>query len=48
MEFYPAMTAAVMGTPSVTMFVVFGLLMALPTFLEAKETVIWRSYGLKS
>ena len=48
MEYYPTMTEMIMGTPSITMFLTFGALMLLPSILEAKEAVIWRSYGLNS
>ena len=47
MEYYPAMTPFLLGGPSITMFVVFGMLMLLPSMLEMKEAVVWQSYGLK-
>ena len=46
MEYYPRITALTMGPPSMTMFILFAALMLLPSILEAKEAVVWRSYGL--
>lgn len=46
MEYYPRITALTMGASSMTMFILFAALMLLPSILEAKEAVVWRSYGL--
>ena len=46
MEYYPRITALTMGPSSMTMFILFAALMLLPSILEAKEAVVWRSYGL--
>lgn len=46
MEYYPAMTPFMYGTPSITMFITFAALMLLPSILEVKEAVVWKSYGL--
>lgn len=46
MEYYPRITALTMGASSMTMFIIFAALMLLPSILEAKEAVVWRSYGL--
>lgn len=46
MEYYPRITSLTMGPSSMTMFILFAALMLLPSILEAKEAVVWRSYGL--
>ena len=46
MEYYPRITALTMGPSSMTMFILFAALMLLPSILEVKEAVVWRSYGL--
>ena len=46
MEYYPRITVLTMGPSSMTMFILFAALMLLPSILEAKEAVVWRSYGL--
>ena len=43
MEFYPRMTAIILGPASYTMFVFYALLMFMPGMLETKEALIWRS-----
>lgn len=46
MEFYPRMTAVLLGASSYTQFVLFGLLAALPGILEGREAIRWRCFGL--
>ncbi len=48
MEYYPAMTPFLYGTPSITMFLNYTALMLLPSILEAKEAFKWKSYGLRT
>ena len=48
MEFYPAMTPVLLGSASYTMFFFYAVLMFLPSILETKEAIRWRSYGLNT
>jgi len=48
MEFYPRMETVITGIPGVIMYAAFAALAFLPSILEAKEAVRWRSYSLTS
>lgn len=48
MEYYPRITALTQNAASITMFVLFAVLMLLPSILEAKEAIRWSSYKLKT
>lgn len=48
MEYYPRITALTQNASSITMFVLFAALMLLPSILETKEALRWRSYGLRA
>ncbi|MEG0894905.1 MAG: energy-coupling factor transporter transmembrane component T [Oscillospiraceae bacterium] len=45
MEFYPHMEKVITGIPGIIMYFVFMALVLLPSVLEIKEEIIWRSYG---
>lgn len=45
MEFYPRMETVITGIPGIVMYVSFAVLAFLPSILEAKEAVRWRSYN---
>lgn len=46
MEFYPRMDVVITGESGIFMYCIFAVLVCLPTILEGKEAVRWRSYGL--
>lgn len=46
MEFYPRMDAVITGESGLVLYALFALLSFLPSILEAKEAIKWRSYGL--
>ena len=46
MEFYPRMDAVITGESGLVLYGLFALLAFLPSILEAKEAIKWRSYGL--
>lgn len=46
MEYYPRITPLVQNVSSFTMFTLFAALMFLPSILEIKEAIRWKSYGL--
>ena len=48
MEFYPRMDVVITGESGIFMYCIFAVLVCLPTILEGKEAVRWRSYGLTS
>ncbi len=46
MEYYPRLEKIVTGVPGIVMYVTFALLVFLPSILEVKEAIKWRSYSL--
>ena len=48
MEFYPRMDVVITGESGIFLYCIFAVLVCLPTILEGKEAVRWRSYGLTS
>ena len=46
MEFYPRMDVVITGESGIFLYCIFAVLVCLPTILEGKEAVRWRSYGL--